>query len=117
MMRSITPKLVGTIAIAVGVAALAGGVATRLNAEAVVGETRMVDISKMGQQAEPKSIEKLRSEYLRPNFIPFPKENPYTAEKAELGKKLYFDTRLSKARLLSCASCHNPAYAWADGLP
>jgi len=93
-MRSYTPNLVGTIAIAIGIAALAGGVATRLNAEAVVGLTRMVDLSKVGQQAEPKSIEKLRAEYQRPSVIPFPKENPYTAEKVELGKKLYFDTRL-----------------------
>ena len=27
--------------------------------------------------------------------IPFPKDNPYTPEKAALGKKLYFDTRIS----------------------
>ena len=46
MMRSVTPKLVDTIAIAVGLAALAGGVATRLSAETVVGQTRMVDISR-----------------------------------------------------------------------
>jgi cytochrome c peroxidase len=117
MMRSSTPKLAGTIAIAVGIAASAGGVATRLNAETVVGQTRMVDVSQAGKQAEPVSLDKLRASYQRPNFIPFPKENPYTAEKVELGKKLYFDTRLSGAKLLSCASCHNPAYAWADGLP
>lgn len=116
-MRSNTPKLVGTVAIAVGLAALAGGVVTRLNAETVVGQTRMVDISQTAKPAEPVNIDKLRASYKRPNFIPFPKENPYTAQKVELGKKLYFDSRLSEPRLLSCASCHNPAYAWADGLP
>jgi len=62
-------------------------------------------------------IAKLKAEYRRPGSIPFPKENPYTATKASLGKKLYFDTRLSAANVLSCASCHSPAYAWGDGQP
>jgi len=62
-------------------------------------------------------IAKLKADYRRPNTIPFPKENPYTATKAALGKKLYFDTRLSAANVLSCASCHSAAYAWGDGQP
>ena len=33
--------------------------------------------------------------------------NPITAEKVKLGKKLYFDTRLSKDNTISCNSCHN----------
>jgi cytochrome c peroxidase len=68
-----------------------------------------------GKQAA--SIEELKAEYRRPHSIPFPKDNPYTVEKAALGKKLFFDTRLSAANLLSCASCHNPAYGWGDGQP
>src|SRR5262249_183559 len=44
-------------------------------------------------------------------------QNRYNLEKVTLGKKLYFDTRLSAANILSCASCHNPAYGWGDGLP
>lgn len=86
---------------------------SRSEAAALVGETRTVEIAKR----EKKSVDKLRAEYRRPKFIPFPKDNPYTAEKLELGKKLYFDSRLSEPRLLSCASCHNPAYAWGDGQP
>src|SRR5262249_39926382 len=38
-----------------------------------------------------------------------------TIEKVGLGKRLFFDTRLSAANLLSCASCHSPAYGWGDG--
>ena len=34
------------------------------------------------------------------------KENPVTKEKAALGKKLFFDPRLSKENSKSCASCH-----------
>src|SRR5262249_16166665 len=63
------------------------------------------------------SIQQLKAQYRRPNSIPFPKDNPYTLEKVTLGKRLYFDPRLSAANLLSCASCHNPALRWGDGLP
>ncbi len=35
--------------------------------------------------------------------------------KVELGKLLFFDTRLSGDRALSCATCHVPSKAWTDG--
>jgi len=63
------------------------------------------------------STETLKAQYRRATSIPFPASNPYTAEKVTLGKKLFFDTRLSAANLLSCASCHSPAYGWGDGQP
>lgn len=53
-----------------------------------------------------------RAAYRRPDFIPFPKDNPYTPAKAALGKMLFFDTRLSRDKNLSCASCHNPSFGW-----
>ena len=34
-----------------------------------------------------------------------------------LGRRLFFDTRLSKDGQRSCASCHDPAKAFADGRP
>lgn len=36
------------------------------------------------------------------------KENPLTRAKVELGRQLYFDTRLSSNNTVSCASCHHP---------
>jgi cytochrome c peroxidase len=45
-----------------------------------------------------------------------PPDNPQTAAKIELGKRLFFDTRLSLDRSSSCASCHSPEKAYADGL-
>lgn len=36
------------------------------------------------------------------------KENPLTRAKIELGRQLYFDTRLSVDQTVSCASCHHP---------
>lgn len=35
-------------------------------------------------------------------------ENPLTRAKVELGRQLYFDTRLSSDNTISCASCHHP---------
>lgn len=42
--------------------------------------------------------------------------NPTTAAKAELGKMLYFDPRLSKSGLISCNTCHNLALGGSDGM-
>jgi len=48
---------------------------------------------------------------------PSPPENPTTAGKVELGKKLFFDRRLSGDGTMSCATCHDPSSGFADALP
>lgn len=40
-------------------------------------------------------------------------ENPLTRAKIELGRQLYFDTRLSNDNTISCASCHDPEFGYA----
>jgi cytochrome c peroxidase len=47
----------------------------------------------------------------------WPKDNPYSAERAELGRVLFFDRRLSADDTVSCATCHNPQLAFTDGAP
>ena len=47
--------------------------------------------------------------------VPFPKDNPYSKEKVELGKSLFFDPRLSNSNQISCANCHDPELNWGDG--
>ena len=42
------------------------------------------------------------------NNISIPKDNPLTRAKIELGRQLFFDTRLSADSTISCASCHHP---------
>ena len=46
-----------------------------------------------------------------------PASNPITKGKYELGRQLYFDPRVSLDGTVSCATCHNPARGWTDGMP
>ncbi len=48
--------------------------------------------------------------------VPIPIDNRTTTESIALGRKLFYDVRLSRNNSLSCASCHNPALRFADGL-
>jgi len=43
-----------------------------------------------------------------------PPGNPLTAPKVDLGKKLYFDPRLSRDNTVSCATCHDPREGFAE---
>jgi len=43
-------------------------------------------------------------------------KNPITNAKVELGKKLYFDPRLSKSQIISCNTCHNLGEGGDDGV-
>lgn len=46
-----------------------------------------------------------------------PEGNEATPERVELGKKLYFDKRLSLDGTVACASCHDTTRAFADARP
>lgn len=61
-------------------------------------------------QADSKTLVPL------PRVVPSPKDNPTTPAKVELGKMLFFDPRLSGDNKMSCATCHIPEKAYADGL-
>ncbi len=59
-------------------------------------------------------------EYPVPLGLPeliIPEDNPITPEKVVLGKKLYFDRRLSADDTISCATCHDPERGFADAAP
>ena len=71
----------------------------------IIAATAFAGISAEAEP-HPKSLYKL------PESIPFPVENPYTSEKAALGKALFFDPRLSGDQNMTCASCHNPSFGW-----
>ena len=76
----------------------------------------MVDIEKW--LADPKNHEKL--EVVLPAGLSLGQstivgldKNPLTRAKIELGRQLYFDTRLSSDNKISCASCHHPEEGFA----
>jgi len=48
--------------------------------------------------------------------VPIPENNPQTPEKIELGKKLFFDRRLSGDGTMACVTCHDPEQGYSDGL-
>lgn len=48
--------------------------------------------------------------------VPVPADNPQSDAKIELGKMLFFDKRLSLDKSMSCATCHDPAKGYSDGL-
>lgn len=50
-------------------------------------------------------------------YRPVPETNPLTPEKIALGRRLFFDRRLSRDRSIACASCHDPRRAFTDGRP
>lgn len=50
----------------------------------------------------------------KPTFLR-PEDDPETWAKVELGKRLFFDPRLSGSGQIACASCHDPDLGWADG--
>lgn len=49
-----------------------------------------------------------------PATPPIPEDNTMTPVKVELGKMLFFDPRLSSSGVVSCATCHNPSFAFTD---
>ncbi len=44
-----------------------------------------------------------------------PRDNPLTAERVELGRRLFFDKQLSVNNEQACADCHSPGMAFTDG--
>ena len=74
--------------------------------------------------------EKITPLYIPDKFTPYPfkmsrsfpmpllpRDNPLLIERVELGKYLFHDKSLSANDTVSCASCHDSAKAFTDGLP
>ncbi|WP_334241115.1 cytochrome-c peroxidase [Terriglobus sp. ADX1] len=47
--------------------------------------------------------------------VPIPKDNPPTVDTIALGRRLFYDKRISVDNTLSCASCHDPQSYFTDG--
>jgi cytochrome c peroxidase len=51
------------------------------------------------------------------NRIFIPAGNPVTEEGVYLGRRLFYETRLSANNRMSCATCHRQEFAFTDGKP
>ncbi|SUD92114.1 cytochrome-c peroxidase [Psychrobacter phenylpyruvicus] len=73
------------------------------------------DVSSDVEQAQqtPEAIVSVRDEPIEPITV----EAVTEPKKVELGKMLWFDTRLSKSGTLSCNSCHDLAKGGTDNIP
>jgi cytochrome c peroxidase len=50
-------------------------------------------------------------------YRPVPETNPLTPETIALGRRLFFDRRLSRDGTIACASCHDPQRAFTNARP
>jgi cytochrome c peroxidase len=73
-------------------------------------------IPKEGPLAQPRSLQQVGLPVEQTRAV-IPPDNPQTPEKIALGRKLFFDGRLSADGSVACASCHNPERAFTDGKP
>ena len=73
-------------------------------------------IPAQGPLAAPKSLDQVGVPRAA-TLAAAPPDNPQTPEKIALGQELFFDGRLSVDGTVACATCHDPARAFTDGLP
>jgi cytochrome c peroxidase len=108
----------------------------------VVGQDLPVPANRLPPRAErtaeeySKQAAELREQYAKPSAewpkptldksvehreigllgeVEHPATNPFSKDKVELGKALFFDARLSGSGQIACASCHDPDLSWSDG--
>jgi len=75
----------------------------------ILSASLLDDAKKAGLKPIPTDNKKLKKLVDNPN-------NPLNEAKVKLGKKLYFEPRLSKSNLISCNTCHNLAIGGVDGV-
>ena len=71
------------------------------------------DVAQKAEKAGLKAIPTDKAELMKlidPNKM-------ITEERVELGKRLYFEPRLSKSGIISCNTCHNLGLGGVDGVP
>lgn len=84
------------------------------------GETPHAVLKKLDRDAAPEAsvVVEGNYEWHLPAGFPKPKvppDNPISTEKVELGRRLFYDKRLSGNGTYSCASCHDPQKGFTDG--
>src|SRR5277367_2803537 len=91
-------------------------VCSLLIAAALAFSVSLVSAQGPGPIADPKSTNQAGFPATLYSWV-IPPDNPQTPEKVELGRKLFFDDRLSPDNTVSCDRCHGPAKGFTDQLP
>ena len=71
------------------------------------------DEPKNNNELYDATLYEFQQEYRFPS-IEVPSTNPLTQAKVDLGRKLFYDSQLSKSKTMSCSTCHNQANAFTD---
>ena len=83
----------------------------------LLGASSLFAADSLIEKAKNSGLEAIPTENAKLMKLIDDKKDPITKEKVELGKKLYFDPRMSRSGLISCNTCHNLALGGADGVP
>ncbi len=79
----------------------------------LIGLCATIGISRSDPRAETDSGRPLGLDLYRPE----PADNPPTADKVRLGRRLFRERLLSRDRSIACVDCHQPKRAFTDGRP
>lgn len=79
----------------------------------LLGSVALLLVSVWGQAPAAEEVPPLAT--LSPPSIPA--DNPMTPEKIELGRKLFWDGRLSGNGTMGCVTCHQPDLGWGTAGP
>lgn len=89
-----------------------------LSASTLLAVLVLPTVSSAASKEEKETRASAKSQLgILPKKMPEPAENKSTPAKVELGKKLFFEPRLSASQSISCNSCHNLATHGVDNLP
>jgi cytochrome c peroxidase len=80
--------------------------------------TGLLWLSLLPAFVQPENRQPAEAEFRTPPGlppVPWPEDNPYSPARAELGRILFFDGRLSANGIVACAFCHEPEHAFAGG--
>ena len=69
-------------------------------------------VARIAQAQEPAFQWNIPAPFPKP---PVPSDNPMSTVKVELGRRLFYDKRMSVNGKESCASCHRQEFAFTDG--
>lgn len=78
----------------------------------------IIGITIIGCNSVPELQEDGPYRYKKPSFFPefqIPEDNKPTVLRVELGRRLFFEKRISHSNSISCASCHVSSMAFTDG--